>query len=86
MPKDSKKVSSKKPVDKYNHLEHIRRGVEAVRRGEFATDAEVKAFFDTYGKPSPSTVHVLIEGERSGTSKKKLKDIIATAKNKLKNG
>lgn len=52
MPKDSKKVSSRSPVDKHMHDEHIRRGVEAARRGEFVTDAEVKAFFDKYGKPS----------------------------------
>lgn len=33
-------------------LEHIRQGVEAARKGEFATDAEVEAFFDKYGKTS----------------------------------
>ena len=33
-------------------LAHIRKGVKAARRGDFATDAEVKAFFDKYGKPT----------------------------------
>jgi len=33
-------------------LAHIKRGVEAASLGEFATDAEVKAFFDKYGKSS----------------------------------
>ena len=33
-------------------LAHIKKGVKAARRGDFATDAEVKAFFDKYGKPS----------------------------------
>lgn len=33
-------------------LEHIRQGVEAARRGEFATDSEVEAFFKKYGKTS----------------------------------
>ncbi|MFI5322780.1 MAG: hypothetical protein ACHQ6U_04450 [Thermodesulfobacteriota bacterium] len=51
MPKDSKEVSSNEHVDKCNHFEHIRRGFETARRGDFATDAEVKAFFDKYGKP-----------------------------------
>jgi len=85
MPKDTKKFSSKKHLDKY-HKEHIQRGVEAAQRGEFATEAEVKAFFDKYGSPSSSIVDALIEGERSGTSKKKVKDIVADAKKKLKNG
>lgn len=74
---------NKKLLDKY-HKEHIQRGVEAARRGEFATDAEVEAFFDKYGKPSISVSDALIEGERSGTSKKKIKDIMAAAKKKLK--
>ena len=30
-------------------LEHIRKGVEAARGGEFATDAEVEEFFRRYG-------------------------------------
>lgn len=85
MLKDSNKVSSKKLLDKY-HKEHIQKGVEAARRGEFATDTEVKAFFDKYGEPSLSTVDALIEGEGSGRSKKKIKDIVAAAKKKLKNG
>ncbi|OGE22599.1 MAG: hypothetical protein A2V51_02490 [Candidatus Dadabacteria bacterium RBG_19FT_COMBO_40_33] len=33
-------------------LTHIRKGVKAARRGDFATEAEVKAFFDKYGRPS----------------------------------
>ncbi len=33
-------------------LTHIRKGVKAARRRDFATDAEVKAFFDKYGQPS----------------------------------
>ena len=33
-------------------LEHIRKGVEAARKGEFATDAAVEAFFKKYGKNS----------------------------------
>ena len=33
-------------------LAHIQKGVEAARRGDFATDAEVKGFFDKYGQPS----------------------------------
>lgn len=33
-------------------LAHIRKGVKAARRGDFATDAEVKAFFEKYGKTS----------------------------------
>jgi predicted transcriptional regulator len=33
-------------------LAHIQRGVKAARRRDFATDAEVKAFFDKYGRPS----------------------------------
>lgn len=33
-------------------LTHIQKGVKAARRGDFATDAEVKAFFDKYGQPS----------------------------------
>ena len=33
-------------------LAHIQKGVKAARRGDFATDAEVKAFFDKYGQPS----------------------------------
>ncbi len=85
MPPDSKKDSSKKLLDKY-FMEHIQRGVEAARRGEFATDAEFKAFFDKYGKPSSNIADALIEGERSRRSKKKIKDIVATAKKKLKNG
>lgn len=64
MPKDSKKVSSRKPDEKY-YIEHIQRGVEAARRGEFATEAEAKAFFDKYGKPSRSIV---------SSAKKKLKN------------
>ena len=30
-------------------LGHIRKGVEAARRGEFATEAEVEEFFGRYG-------------------------------------
>ena len=30
-------------------ISHIRKGVKAARRGDFATEAEVKAFFDKYG-------------------------------------
>ena len=30
-------------------LDHIRKGVEAARGGEFATDAEVEEFFRRYG-------------------------------------
>jgi hypothetical protein len=30
-------------------LVHIKKGLSAARRGDFATDAEVKAFFDKYG-------------------------------------
>ena len=33
-------------------LTHIRKGVKAARSGDFATEAEVKAFFDKYGRPS----------------------------------
>lgn len=33
-------------------LAHIKKGVKAARRGDFATEAEVKAFFDKYGKSS----------------------------------
>ena len=33
-------------------MSHIRKGVKAARRGDFATEAEVKAFFDKYGQPS----------------------------------
>lgn len=33
-------------------LEHIRRGVEAARKGEFATDAEVEDFFEKHSKTS----------------------------------
>jgi predicted transcriptional regulator len=33
-------------------LTHIRKGAKAARRRDFATDAEVKAFFDKYGQPS----------------------------------
>jgi predicted transcriptional regulator len=33
-------------------LSHIRSGVKAARRGDFATEAEVKAFFDKYGQSS----------------------------------
>jgi len=33
-------------------LAHIQKGVKAARRRDFATDAEVKAFFDKYGRPS----------------------------------
>ena len=33
-------------------LTHIRKAVKAARRGDFATEAEVKAFFDKYGRPS----------------------------------
>jgi predicted transcriptional regulator len=33
-------------------LSHIRKGVKAARRGDFATEAEVKAFFDKYGRSS----------------------------------
>lgn len=33
-------------------LEHIRKGVEAARGGEFATDAEVEEFFRRYGSAS----------------------------------
>lgn len=32
-------------------LAHIQKGVEAARREDFATDAEVKGFFDKYGQP-----------------------------------
>ena len=44
-------------VDQYIDLHewqmsHIRKGVKAARRGDFATEAEVKAFFDRYGSPS----------------------------------
>jgi predicted transcriptional regulator len=30
-------------------LRHIRQGVEEAKRGEFATDGEVDAFFNQYG-------------------------------------
>jgi len=33
-------------------MSHIRKGVNAARRGDFATEAEVKVFFDRYGSPS----------------------------------
>ena len=33
-------------------LTHIRKGVKAARSGDFAAEAEVKAFFDKYGRPS----------------------------------
>ena len=33
-------------------MSHIRKGVKAARRGEFVTEAEVKAFFDKYSQPS----------------------------------
>ena len=33
-------------------LAHIRKGVKAARSGDFAAEAEVKAFFDKYGQPS----------------------------------
>ena len=33
-------------------LAHIRKGVKAARSGDFAAEAEVKAFFDKYGRPS----------------------------------
>lgn len=33
-------------------LAHIQKGVKAARRRDFATDTEVKAFFDKYGRPS----------------------------------
>lgn len=33
-------------------ISHIRKGVKAARRGEFVTEAEVKAFFDKYSQPS----------------------------------
>ena len=33
-------------------ISHIRKGIKAARRGDFATEAEVKAFFDKYGQPS----------------------------------
>jgi predicted transcriptional regulator len=33
-------------------LAHIKKGVKAARRGEFATEEEVKAFFDKYGETS----------------------------------
>jgi predicted transcriptional regulator len=31
------------------HIDHILKGVEAARGGEFATDAEVEEFFRRYG-------------------------------------
>lgn len=37
-----------KEVDEWQ-LEHIRKGVEAARDGEFATDAEVEELFRRYG-------------------------------------
>jgi len=33
-------------------LAHIEKGVKAARRGEFATEEEVKAFFNKYGETS----------------------------------
>ncbi|MDH3600429.1 MAG: CopG family transcriptional regulator [Candidatus Tectomicrobia bacterium] len=33
-------------------LQHIRQGVEEAKRGEFATDSEVDAFFNQYGQSS----------------------------------
>ena len=33
-------------------MSHILKGVKAARRGEFVTEAEVKAFFDKYSQPS----------------------------------
>jgi predicted transcriptional regulator len=33
-------------------LAHIQKGVKAARREDFAMNAEVKAFFDKYGRPS----------------------------------
>ena len=33
-------------------LTHIRKGVKAARRGDYATEAEVKTFFDKYGQSS----------------------------------
>ena len=33
-------------------LAHIEKGVKAAHRGEFATEEEVKAFFDKYGQTS----------------------------------
>jgi predicted transcriptional regulator len=33
-------------------LKHIQEGVEEAKRGDFATDEEVDAFFRDYGQPS----------------------------------
>jgi predicted transcriptional regulator len=33
-------------------LKHIQEGVAEAKRGDFATDAEVDAFFSDYGQPS----------------------------------
>jgi len=33
-------------------LAHIHKGLKAARRRDFATDAEAKAFFNKYGRPS----------------------------------
>jgi len=33
-------------------MSHIRKGVKAARRGDFAAEVEVKAFFDKYSQPS----------------------------------
>lgn len=43
-----------------------------------------KRFADKQSKSSPSIVDALIEGERRGKSNKKIKDIMAVAKKKLK--
>jgi hypothetical protein len=48
--------------------------------------SKVWTFFEKHGEPSLRTINALIEGERSGTSNKKVKDIISSAKKKLKNG
>jgi predicted transcriptional regulator len=44
-------------IDQYINLHewqltHIQKGVEASQRGDFATEAEVKDFFDKYGQTS----------------------------------
>ncbi len=33
-------------------LKHIQEGMEEAKRGDFATDEEVNAFFSKYGQPS----------------------------------
>lgn len=59
---------------------------EQIRSGEYANASDyMRDLIRHDQRQREALILALIEGERSGTSKKKIKDIMAAAKKKLKN-